>query len=630
MKPRRRDGFGTGVVFAAVLLSGCGSALRREINQRWPPVSTDEYRDRAVAAASAALGALARVDAAAHVARATLSQHLEPALKAQVPSVQAIKLSTDEQQLVAEVQFDHEFPAERVRVKGEATVHLAAATEGQQLVLQPSFSRLRVSSIAFRDGGSKIAASALTTLLEAFLNNLNGAISAQHIDLKFGVLQDIQPRDLLAELPNLSDVQGNPLRMEISLEQAAVLIDSAGVHAAAKLSQGGALVAARKMAQPLAAGAPSFDDLAKRFRNRLSHDLGELPAEHWRSTGIAVSKRYLSGQLNHGLENPGLCATFGPPGARQEFNQLLQLDPAPDLKCEERAQQHSCSINTDCSPTRDCNPHWNCPDCEWYDAPCHVRKAGCETDKVRYRTQCEAEKTAQKAACEAEKEGKRIACEIDKAARKAGCIANQAWLTAWSGANVGRIQGSAAIDGISARLCLVTAALSDDLSSLSVSTTIQASAQVKADFVYTPLDAGHVACVAQWGGSLQAAVGIPATSMLLSATIDETSDEQGAGLELRSASQELTLRTVPPPLAALLRDNPHALVVCAPAAALGLTGVTVSPKFREDLLRSDFPIFLPEQRFRFPLAPVNIVVAGQPLKLEPIWSPQALGFVIKD
>lgn len=615
------------LILVAALLGGC--TLRQEINRHWPPISTDEYRDRAISAADATLDDLIRVDGAAHLARDTLSQHLAPAVMAQLPSVRGIDVSTREQQLIAEVPFDHEFAAEKVRVKGEATIHLAAAIQDQHLVLQPSFSRLRVSSIVFHDRKSKLGAEILTALLETFLQNVNGAIAAQRVELDFGVLQDVVPRNLLGSLPHLSELSGSPLHVEVLLEQAAILIDNAGVHLAAKLSEGGAPIAVRSSAR-FATRPPSFAEFAARFRARLDQDLGETPTNVWERTGIAVSKRYLSGQLNYVLRNPGLCATFRPPGQLQRFNDLLRLDHAPDLKCEDGAKQHSCSIDMDCTPTRDCNPHWNCPDCQWYDAPCHALKTGCELDKARYRGQCEIGKTAEKTSCEGTKEWLRIDCEREKAARKLGCLANQAWLTAWTGAHVGRIEGSATIGDISARLCLLNASMAEDLSSLTLSTTLEAIARVSAEFVYTPLDAGHIACVAQWGGSIKAAVGVPPSSLPLRATIDEFVDGSRSSLELRSASQKLTLRTVPPPMLALLRENPHALVVCAPAAVLGLIGVTVSPKIRADLLRSDFPVSLPEQQFRFSLADVDMTVAGHAVTLHPEWVVRAVRFVVTD
>jgi len=62
---------------------------------------------------------------------------------------------------------------------------------------------------------------------------------------------------------------------------------------------------------------------------------------------------------------------------------------ADDCSPKDVCGDDNCSQPTD---TRDCEPHWGCPDCKIYQVGCHVERAGCEADKVRYRKQCEAAK----------------------------------------------------------------------------------------------------------------------------------------------------------------------------------------------------------------------------------------------
>lgn len=104
----------------------------------------------------------------------------------------------------------------------------------------------------------------------------------------------------------------------------------------------------------------------------------------------------------------------------------LQYCDAED--CEPK---RNCDATRDCSvqhDTRDCEPHWGCPDCKFYDVPCHARRVACEADKGRYKTQCEAEKAGQnkiyeanKPICEAQKAAEKLDCERVKTQMKLGC-----------------------------------------------------------------------------------------------------------------------------------------------------------------------------------------------------------------
>jgi hypothetical protein len=83
-------------------------------------------------------------------------------------------------------------------------------------------------------------------------------------------------------------------------------------------------------------------------------------------------------------------------------------------------------------------------------------------------------------------------------------------------------------------------------------------------------------------------------------------------------------------MAALLRDNPHAPVVCAPAAALGLAGLAVSPKLRNDLLRDSYEARLPPQRFVLPLGPGTVTIGGVDLTLQPAVEARSLWLRLED
>jgi hypothetical protein len=650
--------------------SGC---LVRRINKLWPPTEPAAIQLKAIEYAQQELSTLNRSDVYASVAVAEIKRFLPPVLVASTPGIQSVSVQTSFQELVAQVAFDKEFDATdpaskplKIRLTGQATINAAlvvegqnplpcpafnpaisaatdqsraertanspAASPGQDLIICPSFGTIKLRRIVI-NGGSvpKTIVDIINGLLNTFINNINGTLHAQRISLSFDYVTTLSPQALLSSLPGVHDIAGDPIKFSVALDKGAVLVDDVGIHALAKLTENGRTVEYAAAVRASLANDPvqeAYDKYKAQFLAAAQRDLGAIPPDYWSGTDALVAKSYTSALINDTLGDLKFAAGFAfPDTGTIRFDQDLQADPAPDLNCAGRAAQTSCDIQMECSQTRDCNPHWNCESCAWYDLGCDARRLGCEADKVRYRAQCEAEKEAARLGCEADKARLRAQCEVQKAIDQALCDVNQAWLNAWSGAKFGNVQGDVKLSGIDAKASLSRVAVPDDLSALAINSTIQAESQANANFVFTPLDAGHLLCQVPWGGPVSVRAGLPAQQLNMSAALRGVSPGADAGINLifNTVDYALSLKTVPPPMVAITTQNPQFFLACGPAVVLAGPFLFIK-KFREDLLQDTFNFKLPAQQFTVGVQPIHFQVLGSDLKLNPEWNTKTVGF----
>jgi hypothetical protein len=206
-------------------------------------------------------------------------------------------------------------------------------------------------------------------------------------------------------------------------------------------------------------------------------------------------------------------------------------------------------------------------------------------------------------------------------------------LDAWSGTPIGNVKGTANIRNIDAGIALQQMAIDNTMSEIRVAARLDMSSKMEASFVYTPLNIGHVACVAQWGGKVNVNAGIPEQVIYVQGrlTVKPRSSSGRLPVEFQTDAIPLKLKISPPPIVAILRDTPHGLIVCAPAASLGLTGASLSAKIRENLIQDTFEKSIPSQTFRFEIPSILLQnMNGQVLDLIPKWNTKTIDFELKE
>jgi hypothetical protein len=639
------------LLLLSVVLSANG-CVRALVNKQFPPVNTTQEKLNAIEASRQTLGTLQTADVYLNISAADLQAIVAPEVEAAVKGLSNLKLRLAEQELIAEATFDHLFedvggdPNLDVRMIGSATLHATGAISGPTLqwtLLAPDSSRIKLKRVKVngKGPGSQALAALLTAVLKTYLANIAGAIGTQTVRLDAPIVHKLDPKELIKG-NTIESVEGDIIEFSAHLNGGAVLLDGAGVHAIGALSD--TRFGASVMRNPTVAssGGPSvqanFADYTTAFRNVLSQHLVDDPASYWEGTSALVGKPFVAGLLNKALDSPDPInapkakAFLKMEDFRQEFGGLeIRADQAPVLNCQANAEMVDCNPSYPCELNKSCDPGWPCRSCEWYDVGCHAERLACEADKGRFKAMCEAEKSGHRVACEAQKVIERNACEVKKAAELAACNVNQAWLVAWQGAHFANVYGNAEFTNVKGNVTINKSVFGGDLSSFAVMTTAQAQSDVRVTFDLRPVDAGYFACPLPFGGRVSFALGVRPQTFNLSATLQATTTAgQALKIQFGIPDTNVTFTTSEAPVAALLAQNPHFALACAPLAevakALLLGNVILKGKLPDQVIQNTFERTIPARTIEMNVDPLDVKVGQTPVTLIPLWLPRSFGF----
>lgn len=410
-------------------------------------------------------------------------------------------------------------------------------------------------------------------------------------------------------------------------------------------------------AAPAAAGSDEFEQLYADYRTRfdgaqqtgLGHSLAS-PGQSF----AAISRGVVADAINAIGRNAEIGVDLRLPDSSMPFDEELKLQPAPNLSCGNIVAD--CMPNFSCPARCDnqfgsCSGRQDCPgSCDWWDVGCRGWKAACEFIKVGEITVCNAGKGICLGACEGEKGLKAAACLTKTEARRAGCNLNQAWLNAWGNQKIGRVDGTVGLRAGSLNLLIKgdggTPAFSvgENLDAVALRASLAASSDVRGSIRYTPLDLGHLLCVARWSGEVRARIVAGSQSFAPTGTIAWV--PFGDSLRLLATFNPITIQVQmqPGPVQALFAQNPQVAVICAPAVILGLSaqltgeliGAVTGKPNQLDLLKDKFqwtsdtmsmPMVIEPMGINFPVAP-NSTVSPR-VSLVPSVSDRALIFRAK-
>lgn len=617
------------LVLVAGSLSGCSYFLARKINKALPPVDPSAEQAAAIKEALTSVQSLSSPDAYVGISERELNENVAPFLKQQVQGLDEITFELRDQEVRAAVQFHGTFTlaGQPGSYSASGTIYTYPRIVDRELHYRPfADADLRVRSIKLGSNRPPDwVLQFINNVLKPYINNLNGLIAQQRVPLNFEYVTTLSSADLFASFGPVT-VDPRDVRFDTQLESGALLVDKDALHAVAAIGFS---------TQPTltASAVPTYEELRDAFV-AISRQIDPAlqPSDAlWRTTSIAASKRFIGSVINEGAAAAfPLCARVRwPDPIVHGFNEVLRTESAPDLNCA-RLHERSCGQTRSCDQHRDCNPNWGCPDCKPWELDCHARKIGCEADKARYRGQCEAEKVAARAACEAEKEAARIGCEIEKAAQIQGCEINQAWLNEFGNMEVARVEGTGTLTDGNGSLCVQGLAASAALDELSLNATVNASANLAADFRFTPLNLGHIACQAPFNGVLRSIVGAPHQPLNIVANVAPEDSSGTSSLHVTARlTDQLNLRIVPPPLLSLPLQNPQVLLFCPIAVAGATIGAGLSARVREDLIRSDFPQSLPDFSTTLQMPQQDLQLADKTLRLTSQWRPQSIVWSVR-
>jgi len=299
-------------------------------------------------------------------------------------------------------------------------------------------------------------------------------------------------------------------------------------------------------------------------------DPAALPTDD--TTHVAVHRRFLSQALVTVLQPMrALPLGIAIDDRTASLDAPVSVGPAPDLRCTENARPCESEFSFETEPNRACAGGCSttsrhcvfgaCVDVPGIDLACEGARLDCNRLKEQEKAGWAIRRGAAFAAWKARKD----VCEATKITEIAGCRLNQEWLNTWGGQTLGDLDGIAKFSRGRADFRLDDVVVAEDLSSISVTSTMGGGAHVQATVVYRPADTiqGRIVCAANWGGDMSADVGLKPQPVRFVATLEP--DPTG-GILLRSAPQELLVSTAPPPGIALLKDLPQIAVACPPVA----------------------------------------------------------------
>lgn len=611
------------------------SHIVQEINAKWPPKTSCDAQLASVRAATADLANFtAPASVYVGINGRDLDEQMRRVLTTIVPEIRDLRITTDQQEIVAAFSFDGKFLDGKVGAAGQAIIHGAMHVENTHLVIDPTFEQIKLTHVSYKKHDfpdESVLINLLNTALTTFINNINGALPLQKVQLSTQFIQDFDPKLLLKDQPNVETVYGKPIRLDIVLGHSSVFVDTDGVHVLAELINrlpGSTFITPTPSATTMSTCDPAtFAAEYAHFRDQFvakSATLGTPADLGWQQTGVAVSKSFLASAVNdYGTatctSGNGNCTEFGltyvVPKTYAHFKETITTDPAPDLKCGQNYPQFQpAPCNTSPCGFRDCPGS-----CGFLDAGCYAWKPVCETLKASEHLACETAEAARKAACEAGNVVQKGIYEAAKSANIAACNLNQGWLNDFANQNIGDIQGTLALDNSRVDFSLGRLALTPDFGTISIDSSLAARSDVLADIFFIPKDLGNILCQAAWNARVTTTVSGVKVTPTLNASITPTTDVDG-GLVLTAHpdKQEFDLKLAQPPVLALLSQNPQVIVACVPAVVLGLSAQLVASvervfgKHPTDFLTDTFRFGVDHLSIPIKLPPYGIDVPGVP------------------
>lgn len=333
---------------------------------------------------------------------------------------------------------------------------------------------------------------------------------------------------------------------------------------------------------------------------------GEVEADAAFRSGesvVALRTELISNSVNQVASILAPKGTFAIDRRQEFFNETIKSPPPADLKCDQN--QRGCPSNFDypaynprgCDSncgTRNCATIFGKEICvNGIDLSCQARKIDCERLKESERLQYEAAKATAQAKWSLAK----LDCERLKETERIGCNINQEWLRAVGNQELGRVEGNAVVSDVRANIAYHGLQLSPSLDSFQVGIMAGGGAGVEASFVFTPLNAGHIACVAQWGGTVRANVALPPAEINLRAELDKQASKDAIVFKMQGL--DVNLKMSPAPGVALLSQNPHMALVCPAVGALS-AAAPLAVAIALPLLDT-IPVKIPAREIRLPL-----------------------------
>jgi len=548
--------------------------------------------------------------------------------------VTAISLSSDQQLLRVQVEFNRTFSATdvdldpsiekiidsaRPNISGTISAYLGLTSDlsrGEEdngllkLKLLPIYDKVSVSKVTVAGSASGTPlVQAIVALLNRYADNVSGALASMPFTDIVVPPTLFGPRDLSRRFPPTTkngakiDVALSSRRVVSPMSLAAVawVIDENRVAAFAYIApskdaaKGNSAAASTSLVAEPSMISKQISEAAKRHIVGLTGT--QMPSG---TSWLAISKSVISTSLSELFDQSRPCLSVAVQLPKDSFKNEIRFPDESTINC---TPTRTCDFDDiDCAPTRDCTANRDCtakhdtrncktrlgfndPVCEGakvlqnklYDAD----KAKCEIRKAGEKLDCERIKSTQKAQCETSKAGKKLDCERIKTQDKGLCEVQKEALkriarTGKFGQLSGSYEGHADVN-----LCIPSAHFSAALDSAQLELELSGTADIDAKIKFVPLDiVGHLACQAPWTESENLDASIPRQVLKVVPTI-AFGESEPFQIRIRTSDIKLEAKLDPDPTELLLKSHNFQLSCSALAGALTIGAVAAKPFIKE-------------------------------------------------
>ncbi|MEO6722833.1 MAG: hypothetical protein ABIN67_20870 [Ferruginibacter sp.] len=669
-------------------LYGCGPAIKKFVNSKYPPVSSLEKSAGSLKNSIAELEKIPKIDLGARLDESFLDStiHLyfedlyksDPTLGA--PSVEKIeiiqnpKFSISKQEIIASAEFKF-FLRDNKYVKSLSinfSGRLSPSVNEDSLKLAPSFDRIHITQLKLRRClflGS-IAKAAVNTLCQNFRDNINGQIKQFVIKINYPPFPELPLSSLLGSDENISVTNDYTFKMKRQTLHPVILLKPGSIAVIAGIDESRQPVIATATTSRLSSSLPLppqpnyilnigvdakiINEAAQIVKDKKVVDKGDLISinniqsrlieeetfntlfEHFDSSFTSAWNSNLDIMPANDSSNNSVRLSYDVMSRitnelfkDARFGIKYSLDtksdfPEKEISLGEIGKPDCSSITFDCQFNNCSNVLSDCGSCGFFDALCHVRWAACQVSNG-----------VKYGACQASNVAKATWCAGELVARKALCYTEIAAIFIYDNLikDIGKFGGYAEAKGIIA--ADITQTIPNGINSITLNGNLNANINANVNLKFAPAGLiGHLICTFPLNENFSTQLQVD-QPISLTANIERQNIADACLLNLNFNKITIPIQLSEPLLVEILK-KPLLVLNCGFSIGLGISITTVlalagNENFKNYLRAALFASYKLdiEKSFgvKIPAIPLNVI--RTPILLYPTWGSKSIVFTKK-
>jgi hypothetical protein len=482
-------------------------------------------------------------------------------------------------------------------------VSVSPVVDTNKISLLPSIDEISVVDVSSAKLDAGQALIGINNVISGLVVGLNQAFPSIPVDIRPFEIEGVDLEKTAAQTPGLTLSPSSIPSTQARFTSGAALVTASGIQILADVDiDSGNLMARTRGADP-APYSGSVSDIEKVFAQRR---MDTLVDEGTKNATIDLSWARLAQVVNAKWRDVGgIRASYAFDTGSQEMEPTeIRLVEKPTYACEQKTCEfHGCSFNSCADSCQRDSCDWACGQGICSSVPCPTwRNPGrfcqkctgdpiCEGNKVTCsagreinyqacRSACDIKANTDKAACDVRANADKAACDTQAVALKAACdLGNAIQDVANKVGGIGKIGGDARAIGV-VGIDAASLALSESSPGVVLSPIVAGRLTTSGSIDFMPYDIGHLlVCPAKGKASFSVGADLPRQQPALRAALNSAEPTNNL-LRLTATIDDFNLRAKlsPPPIEAILSQNPQLLVDCNPVLIGVTTGLTILGK----------------------------------------------------